>query len=439
MGKYSKIIIMLAAIATVLAATASPASNFIKVAGIVKGVSPQNPCTLLINECDVCERSARRVAQLDSAGCFAEEIPFYYGHTFTINFNRGLFINAYAEPGDSVFLSIDATENPVEFHLSGDHSVLNEEYSHAVYDLAPLYYNIKLPADTVGLGLYLSAFKSEVARTGEIVGKYIRENSLHSSAAELLMLDNIFIPANMAIGFRGKSVGEQIAFFTDSLFDIANVRNTRVMIFPYHLSALLRRSPDYAHKMPKSLIRDLMYATMEDASPKREDFANPEYYDRLFADNTVSPDISRISPGNIAVWANDSLYNIDSVNPIEWLKKQYPSCPAYVDVSATWCGPCRAALAGSEGLREHFLGSDIVFAIIWLKSDMDAWRELAPRFRNAVHIFIPEEEMSNRIIESLNLQGFPSYYFIDRNGEISSKEIPHFNDCRLIDFLKGNQ
>lgn len=111
------------------------------------------------------------------------------------------------------FLSIDATENPVEFHLSGDHSVLNQEYSHAVYDLAPLYYNIKLPADTVGLGIYLSAFKSEVASTGEIVDKYIRENSLHSSAAELLMLDNIFIPANMAIGFRGKVLANRLRFY----------------------------------------------------------------------------------------------------------------------------------------------------------------------------------------------------------------------------------
>lgn len=422
------------------ASAASHPAPSIKVSGVVHGISNKTPRTLIINECDICDKSTRCVAELDSAGRFEVSMPFYYGHTFTVNDNRGLFINAYAEPGDSIFISIVASKSPAEFHVAGDHAKLNEEYSHAVCDLAPIYNGVTLPPDTTPLSIYMPTFKREVARTGAVVDKYIKEKSLRPETAELLKLDNIFIPANRAIGFKGNGIEEQTAFFTDTLFDIFNDRNVRVMIFPYHLSALMNKNPEFINKVPKSVIRDLMFATMEDGEkPARNDFANTAYYDRLYADTESTVDFSGLKPGRVAVMEGNTVRNIDNINPIEWLKKRFSSRPIYIDVSATWCGPCRAALSGSEGVRQYFNGSDIVFAVIWLKSDRKSWMTFAPKIHNAIHIFISEDDMSNRIMDSLNLQGFPSYYFIDRTGEIATERIPHFNDPQLVDYLRSKE
>ena len=136
---------------------------------------------------------------------------------------------------------------------------------------------------------------------------------------------------------------------------------------------------------------------------------------------------------------NNAVSNIDNVNPFAWLKKRFASRPVYVDVSATWCGPCRASLAASEDLRRHFKDSDIVFVIIWLKSDMESWAKLAPSVHNAIHIFIPDEDMANSIMGALNMQGFPTYFFIDRSGNIFHESVPHFNDPTLIDYLQSRQ
>lgn len=413
--------------------------NTIKVSGVVCGIPAEGARTLIINECDISDKSKRCIAELDSMGRFDVVLPYYYGHTFTVNYNRSLFINAYAEPGDSVFVKIDASVAPVEFHLSGDHAKLNEEYSHAHDDLAAVYYDVSLLPDTVSLAEYMSKFRSEVARTRESVEKYVADNSLMPETAELLYLDNIFNTANQAIEFRGKGSDEQMAFFTDPMFDILNENNVKVMIFPYHLSALVYSCPDYLKKVPKCLIRDLMYASAHGhdiETPDRDDFFNADYYDRLYGGVVDRIDYKGLKPGRVVVMENDTVFNVDNVNPVGWLRERFPSRPIYLDVSATWCGPCRAALAAGEDVRQFFKDTDIVFAVIWLKSDFEKWSGLVPEYHNAVHIFIPDDDMSNRIMAAFSMRGFPSYYFIDRAGNLSGEGIPHFNDSRLVEFLR---
>lgn len=68
---------------------------------------------------------------------------------------------------------------------------------------------------------------------------------------------------------------------------------------------------------------------------------------------------------------------------------------------------------------------------------MEAWTKLAPTIHNAVQIFIPDDDMANRIMDALKIHGFPSYYFIDRQGIINSDGIPRFNSSALADFLKS--
>lgn len=213
------------------------------------------------------------------------------------------------------------------------------------------------------------------------------------------------------------------------------------MIFPYHLSALMQRNPELVNMVPKSIIRDLMYATLEDAAaPDRNVFENTAYYDRLYTDMPEKQiDFSKLKAGNIVVIENDTVYNVEDVNPLEWLKERFPNRPVYMDVSATWCGSCRVGFLSGEGVRHYFSGSDVVFAVIWLNSNLESLKAFVPRIHNAVHIFISDDDMSNRIMGILNLQGFPSYYFIDRDGEISSKDIPDFNDPQLVEFLQSKK
>lgn len=110
-----KPILFIAAFCSLTSVSAQGTANdSIIVAGRIISAPGNNPRTMTINECDYSEKSERRITEPDSEGRFHEKIPFSYGHTFSVNYN-GVFVNAYAEPGDSIFMEIDMTGNPATF------------------------------------------------------------------------------------------------------------------------------------------------------------------------------------------------------------------------------------------------------------------------------------------------------------------------------------
>ncbi len=430
-----KSLITLVVLSTASISISAEVISSITVNGRITGISDDGKRSLIINECDFSEKSARIFVELDSAGCFDVNVPFSSEHTFTIVYER-TFINAYAEPGDSIHIDVDATVSPFAIYLSGDHGDLNNELAHAHEALYKIYSGMNLPASDTPLDEYMPAFKAIVNEKQSVVDNYVVANGLSAETADMLRIDNLFTIANLSIDYSGTNREEKYAFFTDSIFDIYNENNARLMIFPYHLSALCSNFPEIIDRTPKGRIRDLMYvAIAEDTVPQREDFANPAYYDRVFGNRQAIIDLSYVRSGDILVYRNGTVESFDGKQPIEWIREAYSGKPIYLDICATWCGPCRGSLAQSEDVRAHFKEKDVVFVVLWLKSDKNIWSDFVPSVTNAVHVLVNDDEISDAIMGAFNLQGFPSCYLIDREGTIHSEGIPRFHNPTIYEFL----
>ncbi len=70
------------------------------VSGRFWNIAERMPRTATIIECDPSDKSVREICELDSNDSFCHKIPLSYPHTFTVNYNRRNFINAFAAPGD---------------------------------------------------------------------------------------------------------------------------------------------------------------------------------------------------------------------------------------------------------------------------------------------------------------------------------------------------
>ena len=92
-----------------------------------------------------------------------------------------------------------------------------------------------------------------------------------------------------------------------------------------------------------------------------------------------------------------------------------------VDVWGTWCGPCKEALSHSAEEYERLKDIDMVFLYLANRSDDESWKNVIKEYDilgdNVVHYNLPADQQS-AVEHFLNVQYFPTYRLIDRDGQV---------------------
>jgi thiol-disulfide isomerase/thioredoxin len=93
----------------------------------------------------------------------------------------------------------------------------------------------------------------------------------------------------------------------------------------------------------------------------------------------------------------------------------------YIDVWATWCGPCCKEIPHLEKLVEKFKGNDKVqFISISTDQDVDAWKAKLNKDKPQWSQYILTPENNKTFCESWGITGIPRFIMIDSKGQIFS-------------------
>ena len=94
----------------------------------------------------------------------------------------------------------------------------------------------------------------------------------------------------------------------------------------------------------------------------------------------------------------------------------------YIDVWATWCGPCIAEIPSLERLQKDYENKDIVFLSVSVDTDKEAWEKmLAEDQLGGVQLWA---DGWSQITKSYAIFGIPRFMLVDKSGKLIAVDAP---------------
>ncbi|WP_100615752.1 TlpA family protein disulfide reductase [Confluentibacter citreus] len=117
----------------------------------------------------------------------------------------------------------------------------------------------------------------------------------------------------------------------------------------------------------------------------------------------------------------------------------------YVDVWATWCGPCKVEIPSLKQLEKDYHNKNIQFVSISIDDDQThqgswdkakaSWKAMiADKDLGGIQIFAPNGWQSD-FVRNYKINGIPRFILIDPNGNIVSADAPRPSDPKLLDLF----
>ncbi|WP_067149491.1 TlpA family protein disulfide reductase [Pseudotamlana agarivorans] len=109
----------------------------------------------------------------------------------------------------------------------------------------------------------------------------------------------------------------------------------------------------------------------------------------------------------------------------------------YIDVWATWCGPCVKEIPDLKRVEKAYHGKNISFLSISIDApkDHDKWKKMVEEKELGGIQVIADHAFDSQFVKDYSIKSIPRFILIDPNGVIVTSNAPKPSDPKLIDLF----
>ena len=105
----------------------------------------------------------------------------------------------------------------------------------------------------------------------------------------------------------------------------------------------------------------------------------------------------------------------------------------YVDVWATWCGPCKREIPHLKKIEKEYEEKEIAFVSVSIdvKKDYEKWKKMiSEKELGGIQLFA-DNDWSSKFITDYGIKGIPRFILIDKEGNIVNSDAPRPSNSDL--------
>lgn len=106
----------------------------------------------------------------------------------------------------------------------------------------------------------------------------------------------------------------------------------------------------------------------------------------------------------------------------------------YIDVWATWCGPCLREIPALQKVEDDFKGKNVAFVSLSIdaKKDYEKWKNMVSDKKLGGIQLIADNDWSSKFAVDYGIVSIPRFILIDPEGKIVNADAPRPSDPALV-------
>jgi len=409
-------------------------------------------------------KSIEQTVIIDSLGNFKVKIEMFQPQNVNVFYEKG-FAALCLRPSDSLYLDIDEkifTEQrfPV-FNISGLGEDVMTSENIRDYLISQGESSFDPIAKNKSVKEYTEVLRQEILRKDSILQVFCRNNKTTTDFRNWAENSIKYGVANYIISYRFANQGDDIGgLFDKTLFPVDNDAAIITDLYGLHLrhyalnlgiwqdsvtlnllrnknylDAYIRSLDRIVKKENQGLSRDIMcYKLMLDLyDNSAEDFNVLVEDGGKYIDNELLRDQLKQKRIDFEKQEDVKITFLDPKAKDEkailgdfWkeLTRKYIDKVVYIDIWATWCGPCRGEIPYAIDLHEYYKDKEIAFVNLCLASDKNEWEMMIENSHIEGDNYFFNKSQTQLLREKLKFDGYPTYMIIDKNGNLINKNAP---------------